>query len=113
MNRLGRHVRNGCGSGTGQTEKAKMGMRSTRLLENAVTLLVGAIACYALLVIAAYLLQDRLLYFPDKATRSQITQSPGRLGLTLWPDGEDDYLGLVSTDPPTPKGTILIWHGNA
>jgi alpha-beta hydrolase superfamily lysophospholipase len=54
-----------------------------------------------------------LLYFPDKATRSQITQAAGRLGLALWPDDEDDYLGLVSRDPPTPKGTILIWHGNA
>jgi alpha-beta hydrolase superfamily lysophospholipase len=91
-----------------------MGMRFTRLWENAVTLLVSALACYALFVAAAYLFQDRLLYFPHTATRNQIAQAASRLGLALWPDGEDDYYGLVSTDPPTPhRGTILIWHGNA
>ena len=89
-------------------------MRSPKLRENVVTLLVSALACYALLVIVAYLLQDRLLYFPAKATRIQITQAASRLGLALWPDEEDDYFGLVSTEPPAPsKGTILIWHGNA
>jgi alpha-beta hydrolase superfamily lysophospholipase len=89
-------------------------VRFPRLRETAVTLLVGAVTCYALLVFAAYLLQDRLLYFPNKATRIQTAQAASRLGLALWPDGEDDYFGLISTDPPTPSsGTVLIWHGNA
>jgi len=101
-------------SRAGQGEKGGIQVRSTKLWEKAVTLLTGILACYALLVIAAYFLQDRLLYFPDTATRNQAAQAASRLGLELWPDEGDDYLGLVDTDPPTlHRGTILIWHGNA
>jgi alpha-beta hydrolase superfamily lysophospholipase len=79
-----------------------------------VSLLAGAFLCYALLAAAAYLLQDRLLYFPARTTRSQIVASASRLGLELWPQGGDDYYGLVSTTPPTAhSGTVLVWHGNA
>jgi alpha-beta hydrolase superfamily lysophospholipase len=77
------------------------------------TLLIGALACYALLTLAAYLLQDRFLYFPFLTTRAQAAQAAARRGLALWPEGEDDYYGLVSVDPPDPsRGTILVWHGN-
>jgi len=76
-------------------------------------LLVGALACYALFVIAAYLFQDRMLYFPQTATRGQMAQAASRQGLALWPDEGGDYRGLVSSTPPVPsQGTVLVWHGN-
>jgi hypothetical protein len=37
-----------------------------------------------------------------------------RRGLKLWPEGADDYHGLVSIAPPAlQRGTVLVWHGNA
>lgn len=35
-------------------------------------------------------------------------------GLRLWPEAGAAYLGLVSrTQPPAPKGTVVVFHGNA
>jgi alpha-beta hydrolase superfamily lysophospholipase len=69
---------------------------------------------YALLVLGAYLLQDRFLYFPQKASREQVVLAASQRGLALWPESGEDYYGLISAAPPSPsKGTVLIWHGNA
>jgi alpha-beta hydrolase superfamily lysophospholipase len=79
-----------------------------------VNLVVGALVCYALLVAVAYLLQRQMLYFPQTTTQSQMAQAASRLGLVLWPDEDGEAYGLVSaTSPTSPKGTILVWHGNA
>lgn len=82
-----------------------------------IVLVAGILACYLLLVLAAYLLQDRMLYFPDVEPREQTVEMAAWLGLALWPDAES-YYGLVSAAPPaerrtgTSAGTILLWHGN-
>lgn len=77
-----------------------------------IVLLVAIVASYLLLVLAAYLLQDRMLYFPDVEPRQQTVEVASWLGLVLWPDAED-YYGLVSAAPPAlHKGTVLVWHGN-
>jgi alpha-beta hydrolase superfamily lysophospholipase len=79
---------------------------------NWIVLLAGILVAYLLLVLAAYRLQDRMLYFPDVEPRQQTVEVARWLGLALWPDAED-YYGLVSAQPPaSPKGTILVWHGN-
>jgi alpha-beta hydrolase superfamily lysophospholipase len=94
--------------------KGKVGMRSMSPVANWAQFLAGVFLCYALLAVAVYFFQDRLLYFPNTATRNQTAQAASRLGLAPWPGGSGDYHGLVSTDPPAPsKGTILVWHGNA
>jgi alpha-beta hydrolase superfamily lysophospholipase len=78
-----------------------------------VKLLIGILACYLLLVAAAYLFQRRMLYFPSTATRGQMAEVASQRGLALWPDDTDAYQGLVSTQPLAPaKGTVLVWHGN-
>ena len=89
-------------------------MRSTPLLESPEGWLLGVLALYLLLVAAAFALQDRLLYFPETATRSETADLASQLGFRLWPEGEDDYYGLVSAAPlPASRGTVLVWHGNA
>jgi alpha-beta hydrolase superfamily lysophospholipase len=66
-------------------------------------------ATYVVLVLGMYLAQDRLIYFPDSAGVAQAS----RVRLEPWPAG-DSHLGFVSlTAPPEPKGTFLVWHGNA
>ena len=82
------------------------------MLDKWIVLLAGILACYLLLVLAAYLMQERMLYFPGVEPRRQTVEMAAWLGLALWPDA-DEYRGLVSATPPTaPKGTILVWHGN-
>ncbi|MFZ2652352.1 MAG: alpha/beta fold hydrolase [Burkholderiaceae bacterium] len=71
------------------------------------TLLWFALAC--LLVLAAiYLFQDRLLYMPAKAGVEHIA-SPG---LGAWPSPED-FRGLVAEPAQPPRGTAIVFHGNA
>lgn len=52
-------------------------------------------------------LQQRLLYFPERATVAQLAA-----GLRAWPDAEA-FRGLVA-EPPTPaRATAIVFHGNA
>ena len=56
--------------------------------------------------------QDQLLYFPDK-TRPTGKDLAGA-HLALWKPYGDDYHGLIHTGPiKGPKGTIIVFHGNA
>jgi pimeloyl-ACP methyl ester carboxylesterase len=66
---------------------------------------------YLGLVLLIYLLQRRLLYFPDLRTPS--VEGLRQLGLKFWPQPED-YRGLVSiAGPQYPRGTVIVFHGNS
>ncbi len=65
------------------------------------------LACGALLAAIA-LLQDRLLYFPARATVAQM--STGRLA--AWPSAQD-FRGLVAEPAGPVRGTAIVFHGNA
>lgn len=60
---------------------------------------------------AIVLWQDKLLYFPARATPAQMSGA----GLRPWPSAED-FRGLVS-EPAEPagaaRGTAIVFHGNA
>jgi uncharacterized protein len=60
---------------------------------------------------APALMQDRLLYFPARATVAQMEAG----GLRAWPAAED-FRGLVA-EPAAPgadvRGTAIVFHGNA
>jgi fermentation-respiration switch protein FrsA (DUF1100 family) len=75
-----------------------------------------ALLGYAIFTGFVYLVQPRLLYYPDVPTRA-LTATPGRIGL--------DYESVaLSTDDgvrlsawfiphPAPRATLLFFHGNA
>ena len=89
-------------------------MRSAMVLRNGISFLIGLLALYVAMVVVAYLAQDRMLYFPSRATRRATVEAAAQRGLVLWPDGAEDYYGLIgATAPATHRGTVLIWHGNA
>lgn len=67
-------------------------------------LLIGA----AVLLAAIALLQDRLLYFPARATVAQM--SSGRLA--AWPSAQD-FRGLIAEPAGPVRGTAVVFHGNA
>jgi alpha-beta hydrolase superfamily lysophospholipase len=76
--------------------------------------LAGLLVLYLLLVGAAFALQDRMLYYPEIRLRSEMADLASQLEFRLWPEGADDYYGLVSAAPlPASRGTVLVWHGNA
>lgn len=55
-----------------------------------------------------YALQDRLLYFPDRATIEQMATD----GLRAWPSAAD-FRGLVAEPDAAAGGTAIVFHGNA
>jgi pimeloyl-ACP methyl ester carboxylesterase len=73
------------------------------------TPLILLVFLYLAVVAGIYFAQDRLLYIPGAVGPEQAEH----LGLEPWPD-RGSYLGFVSKAPPAqPKGTFLVWHGNA
>ena len=57
---------------------------------------------------AIALLQNRLLYFPAKATVADMVSS----GLRPWP-GVQDFRGLVAEPAGAARATAVVFHGNA
>ena len=66
---------------------------------------------YVVFVVLVYFWQRRLLYYPDVEPPSE--QQLQSYGLKNWPSGSKSYIGLVGGDELAPKGTVLIFHGNA
>lgn len=74
-------------------------------------LFCGAVGCGALLL-AAYLWQRRMIYFPDRA--KPLESHVRALDLRFWPDAGDAYRGFVGMAAPAGnKGTVVAFHGNA
>ena len=69
-------------------------------------LLVAAVAL--LLLAGVWMLQDRLLYFPARASQAEIV-SPA---LAAWP-AANDFRGLVAEPDGAVRGTAIVFHGNA
>lgn len=68
-------------------------------------------------VVALYLLQDFLLYHPQRYTIDEVMENGRRVGLKPWPHGvsRDEYRAFVPDTLPggTIKGTVIVVHGNA
>ena len=54
------------------------------------------------------LMQDRLLYYPARVSVEQAAAG----GLQPWPDAQD-FRGLMAPAPAMPRGTAIVFHGNA
>jgi dienelactone hydrolase len=54
------------------------------------------------------MIQDNLLYFPDKATQAEVVTDL----LAPWPS-PDDFRGLVAEPAGAARATAIIFHGNA
>lgn len=81
-------------------------------METIARLLLWLLVAYAVLVLAAFLLQRRFLYFPDTTQPSagQVTAA----GLRTWPSVTGPLRGYTAAAPlPTARGTVVVFHGNA
>ena len=75
-------------------------------------LVVYGIIGYSALVLAAYLWQRRMVYFPDR--EKPLASQARSLGLRFWPESGDTYRGFIGvTTPADKKGVAVVFHGNA
>lgn len=69
---------------------------------------------YVFMGLYIYLFQYRLLYHPETYSLERAKAMALDNNLTLWPTQDSDYLGALSeTSLPSPRGTVLFFHGNA
>jgi pimeloyl-ACP methyl ester carboxylesterase len=80
----------------------------SRLVRALVVLAAAAAALLAL----AWLLQRRLLYFPDRSDRVSAEARARRLGLEPWVDPGGGLLGWRLRTPGA-RGRLVVFHGNA
>jgi pimeloyl-ACP methyl ester carboxylesterase len=59
-------------------------------------------------LVLVYVFQDRLLYFPQRATVEEVAGA----GLRPWPSAQD-FRGLVAEPAGAVRGTAIVFHGNA
>lgn len=75
--------------------------------------MMSILLIYLLLLLAVFLWQRKMLYFPAQYSIEHQQQLADQLNLKLWPSA-DNYLGLISKTPQTTaKGTVIVFHGNA
>ena len=87
-----------------------MGHR-TRTVRRITLGLVVALAAYALVLVAFWTLQHKLLYHPATASVDRLAVD----GLRAWPEGATDaeFRGLVAEPAGVPRATAIVLHGNA
>jgi alpha-beta hydrolase superfamily lysophospholipase len=89
-------------------------MRVTMMPGRLGSLLVIAALGYCAILLFLYLIQDKILYFPDIYSLAEAKSRARRLNFRVWPENGSDYHGFVPAERPnTRKGVILLSHGNA
>jgi pimeloyl-ACP methyl ester carboxylesterase len=76
-------------------------------MNRAALILLLAVGCLPL-VAGGAVLQDRLLYFPEKASIDDVVSD----GLRAWP-AADAFRGLVAEPAGEARATAIVFHGNA
>ncbi len=67
----------------------------------------------AAVLVAAFALQRRLLYFPDRMTEGQALARAERLGLAPWRGPDGALRGWRAPATREPRARVLVLHGNA
>lgn len=75
--------------------------------------LAWGIGAYAALCLAAFLLQRRMMYFPEQRSEAEAIREAGRTGLVPWRDGSGRLLGWRRAAGEHSRPRILLLHGNA
>lgn len=86
-----------------------MNLRNAGLLK----LLVWSLVTYAGLCLVAFLVQRRMMYFPDRGSEQEALQRATRLGLAPWRDGTGRLLGWRRPLTAGGRPRVLLLHGNA
>ncbi|MGR8931206.1 MAG: alpha/beta hydrolase [Gammaproteobacteria bacterium] len=68
---------------------------------------------YCLLLLAVFLLQRKMLYFPSRFSQEQQANLTTELKLQAWPSADNQRGFIGKPSPVDAKGTVLVFHGNA
>jgi alpha-beta hydrolase superfamily lysophospholipase len=91
-----------------------MGLYMRLAPKNKKNFVLQLVGFYLIVVVGMYSLQDYFIYYPDKTDPKRIEKWAGDMGLLLWPHKVEAYRGFIpSSTPPKPRGTVLVFHGNA
>lgn len=71
----------------------------------------AVVRIYALLVVAVYLLQGRLLYLPSASLAETTQQQAAAARFSFWPQASN-YFALLR-EPSKASSTVVMFHGNA
>ena len=75
--------------------------------------MLSLLITYLLFLLIIFLLQRKLIYFPETHSIERQQALAAQFNLTLWPP-DADYRGLIAQpSQASPKGTIIVFHGNA
>ena len=86
----------------------------TVLPEKPWTILVIVFGGYAAILLFTYLWQEKILYFPETYPLEAAANRAKTNGFRLWPVNGPGYQGFEhSGGPVSPKGVVLLFHGNA
>lgn len=78
----------------------------------AMKIFITVILLYLAFATFSFFLQRTMLYFPGKKLPSE--EWAQMSGLSFWPVPDENYRGFVGVDLSSePKGTIIVFHGNA
>jgi len=75
--------------------------------------LAWGFGAYAALCLAAFLLQRRMMYFPDRSTEPESLRQGARMGLAPWRDGTGRLLGWRRPGTGGALPRVIVIHGNA
>lgn len=95
-------------SGNESPRKPKPGFR-----RRALRILETLIIAYVLVVLAAFVFQRRLIYFPTRLAHDQAEQIAAKNGFTPWRNEAGQIIGWKLAASAAPTGSVLIVHGNA
>ena len=89
-------------------------MDISRRLSKLTGILFRVLIIYAVVVLLAYLFQNRLIYLPAKSSLNQLKQTARMNSLQLWPQEDGKYRGFIPDEAPSAaRGTVIVFHGNA
>ena len=94
------------------SELARNGRRSYMAVMK-IRRVMSLLLTYLLILLAVFLWQRKMMYFPARFTEAQQEEMIGDLNLQSWPSSSEPR-GLIRKILPTEaKGTVLVFHGNA
>jgi alpha-beta hydrolase superfamily lysophospholipase len=75
--------------------------------------MISLLVTYLLVLLAVFLLQRKMIYYPERYTAAQQAEAAAQLDIRPWPSA-GDFRGLISNTPlSAAKGTFVVFHGNA
>lgn len=75
--------------------------------------LAWGFGAYAALCLVAFLLQRRMMYFPERGPEAEAIRQAAQMGLAPWRDGSGRLLGWRRAAGAHSRPRILLLHGNA